>query len=103
MYWLMRKNGVLVHIDEKVGVEFIDMKRMNLIAQELDDKQSHRETINDIEQESANGPCIYCWNGGEGATSWCNETWQSYWHNQFTNEVAALAAEIERSIPRCLS
>ena len=47
MYLLMRKNGVLVHIDEKVGVEFIDMKRMNLIAQEVDEKQSNRETIND--------------------------------------------------------
>ena len=30
MYLLMRKNGVLVHIDEKVGVEFIDLKRMNI-------------------------------------------------------------------------
>ena len=27
LYLLMRKNGVLVHIDEKVGVEFIDFKK----------------------------------------------------------------------------
>ena len=26
MYLLMRKNGVLVHMDERVGTEFIDMK-----------------------------------------------------------------------------